>query len=119
MIGHELTAEYGLVHAESIGIVLPGVMNYMKQEKREKLIQYGRRVFGLGEMTDDEIVQEAIDKTEEFFVSLGQSVRFSDFGLTEEVADNISKKIGSYPVKIGERKNIGEKEVREILLMRV
>lgn len=119
MIGHELTAEYGLVHAESIGIILPGVMDYMKQDKKEKLIQYGKRVFGLSEMSDDEIVQNAIQKTEDFFISLGQSVRLSDFGLTAEVADVISKKVGSYPVKIGERKNIGEKEVKEILLMRL
>ncbi len=119
MIGHELTAQYGLTHAESIGIVLPGVMNYMKQEKKEKLIQYGKRVFGFSNMNDEEIAQKAIDKTQEFFASLGQPLRLSDFGLGKEVADVISKKIGSYPVKIGERKNIGANEVKEILLMRV
>ncbi len=119
MIGHELTATYGILHAESIGIVLPGVMNYMKQDKKEKLIQYGKRVFGFSGTSDEEIAQNAIDKTEKFFASLGQPIRLSDFGLGEEAADVISKKIGGYPIKIGERKNIGEKEVKEILLMRV
>lgn len=111
LIGHELTAEYGISHAESIGIVLPGVMNYMKQEKREKLIQYGKRVFGLSEMNGSEIVQKAIEKTEEFFISLGQPVHLSDFGLGKEVASVISKKVGKYPFKIGEKRNIIDEDL--------
>ncbi len=118
-IAHELTAEYGMVHADAISVVLPGVLSYMRHEKKEKLVRYGRNVFGFFGASHDEIAAKAIEKTEEFFLSLGLQVRLSDFGLGREAADVISKKIGRYPLQIGEKKNIGEKEVREILLLRV
>lgn len=118
-IAHELGAEYGMVHADAIAAVLPGVLFHMRREKEEKLVRYGRRVFGVSGIQDDEIAEKAIEKTEEFFLSLGQKVRLSDFGVGLEAVEVIAKKIGGYAQKIGEKKNIGEKEVREILSIRI
>ena len=53
MIGHQLTALYGLDHAQTLAIVLPAVMQQQREQKRDKLLQYGRRVFGL-EHNDEE-----------------------------------------------------------------
>ncbi len=119
MISHELTANFDISHADAIGIVLPGVMNYMKKEKADKIIQYGKRVFGLSKMSDERLIQKSIELTENFFISLGQHVRLSDFGLGKKEAIVIATKIGQYPVKLGERRNIGKKEVKAILLQRV
>ncbi|MFA6243589.1 MAG: iron-containing alcohol dehydrogenase [Candidatus Hydrogenedentales bacterium] len=119
MIAHELTVEYGLSHAESIGVVLPGVIEYMERDKRDKLVQYGRRVFALAGADNEEISWQAVKRTEAFFASLGQPLRLSDFGLGLDAVECISRKIGMYPVKLGERKNIGEEQVRELLLSRV
>ena len=47
MIGHELTALYGLDHAQTLAIVLPALLQQQRQQKRQKLLQYGQRVFGL------------------------------------------------------------------------
>jgi len=46
-IGHELTALYGLDHAETLAAVLPWLMWYKRKEKQAKLLQYGYRVFGI------------------------------------------------------------------------
>ena len=46
-IGHELTALFGLAHAETLAIVLPGTMAVRKEEKKAKLIQYAKRVWGI------------------------------------------------------------------------
>ena len=44
MIGHELTALYGVDHAQSLAIVYPGVLQHQKDRKRAKLLQYAERV---------------------------------------------------------------------------
>ena len=43
-IGHSLTALYGLDHAESLAVVLPWLLWYKRDQKQEKLYQYGYRV---------------------------------------------------------------------------
>ena len=118
MIGHEITAVYGLAHAESLAIVLPGVMSVMRESKKEKMIQYSKKVLGLDSNNEEFLINKAIELTEEFFKRLGQKTRLSDYGLDDEVAFVISERIGKYPTKLGERKNIGKDEVREILLLR-
>ena len=83
-LGHEITLNHGLDHGRTLSIVLPAMMKVRKNQKWDKLVQYGKRVWGLhGE--DDEIVEQAITNTEIFFSSLGAPTRFSDVGLGEEV----------------------------------
>ena len=83
-LGHEITLNHGLDHGRTLSIVLPAMMKVRKNQKWDKLVQYGKRVWGLhGE--DDEIVEQAIINTEKFFSSLGAPTRFSDVGLGEEV----------------------------------
>ncbi len=53
MIGHELTALYGIDHAQSLALVLPGVLRCQKQRKRAKLLQYGDRIWGLRHGEED------------------------------------------------------------------
>ena len=47
MIGHELTALYGIDHAQSLALVLPGTLRHQRQRKRAKLLQYAQRVWNL------------------------------------------------------------------------
>ena len=47
MIGNELTVVYGLDHAQTLAIILPNVMEYKKDKKADKIIQYAERVLGL------------------------------------------------------------------------
>ena len=84
MIGHELTGLYGLDHAQTLAIVLPAVWKYKKEEKRAKLLQYAERVFGLKDGSEDERIDSAILKTEEFFTAMGNPTRLSAYELGEE-----------------------------------
>lgn len=76
MIGHELTALYGIDHAQSLAIISPRLFQEKFENKKDKLVQYGKRVWNL---TGDNIAQEAIAKTEAFFQSLGIKTRISDY----------------------------------------
>jgi NADP-dependent alcohol dehydrogenase len=54
MIGHELTALHNIDHARTLAIVLPAMLNERRVQKRDKLLQYGERVWGIRAGTDDE-----------------------------------------------------------------
>lgn len=79
-IGHELTALYGIDHARTLAIILPGVWRTFLNEKKEKLAQYGSRVLGL-KGSVDEVALKAIEKTEEFFESLGLPTHFKAYDI--------------------------------------
>ena len=78
MIGHELTAFYGIDHARTLAIIAPRLYEATFEGKKEKLTQYGKRIWNLTG-TDDEIAHKAIETTEKFFHSLGIDTRISDY----------------------------------------
>jgi NADP-dependent alcohol dehydrogenase len=67
MIGHELTAFYGLDHAQSLAVVMPELWRINIRVKEKKLAQFARRIFGVKAKTDPRAALMAIVKTEEFF----------------------------------------------------
>lgn len=91
MIGHEITALFGLDHAKTLAVVMPAVWRVRGEQKREKLLQYAERVWGITQGTEDERIGLAISTTEEFFHSLGIKTRLSDYGIDEEGIERIIK----------------------------
>jgi NADP-dependent alcohol dehydrogenase len=63
LIGHEITALHGIDHARTLAIVLPGVMNIMRDSKKEKIIQYASRIWGINGADEQEVIDAAIAKT--------------------------------------------------------
>jgi NADP-dependent alcohol dehydrogenase len=113
MIGHELTAFYGLDHAETLAVVLPGVWRHQFDKKKAKLEQYGRRVWGA------ESASAAIERTEEWLLSLGAPVRLSAYGIdAKEAAEKIRARFAERGTKLGEHGDITPDDVAEILLSR-
>lgn len=119
MIGHELTALYGIDHAQSLALVLPGTLQHERGRKQAKLLQFAARVWGIHDGDDDARVTQAIEKTEQFFRSLGVGTRFSDYNIPHEAIELVAKRIAKRGMKLGERGDMGEQAVREILAMRV
>lgn len=116
MIGHELTALYGIDHARTLAVIAPSLYTIMFETKKQKLAQYGKRIFNLCG-ADDEIAKEAINKTEEFFHLMGMDTKLSeytkDYGKT---ADFIVKRFEERGWKgLGEKQNITPEKVRTIV----
>ncbi|HLZ20082.1 MAG TPA: iron-containing alcohol dehydrogenase [Smithellaceae bacterium] len=84
MIGHELTAAFGIDHGQTLAIVYPAVMEVRREQKRAKLIQYAERVWHIEGESDDEKIDLAIAKTRKFFESLGIKTRLSQYGVTAD-----------------------------------
>jgi alcohol dehydrogenase YqhD (iron-dependent ADH family) len=118
MIGHELTALYGIDHARTLAVVGPNLYRVMFETKKGKLAQYGKRIFNLTG-TDDEIANEAINKTVEFFHTMGMDTKLSDYTKDfEKTADFIVNRFEEREWKaLGEKQNITLEKVKEIVEM--
>lgn len=112
MIGHEITAFYGLDHAQTLAIVLPGVMTVLKEQKGKKIIRLGKEVFG----TDD--IDDTIKAVEGFFEKMGVKTHLSDYGLDDEAIAKVSDRLAKRGWKLGECGNITADTVKEILTIR-
>jgi NADP-dependent alcohol dehydrogenase len=119
MIGHELTAEYGTDHARSLAVVLPGVMQYQRKQKRQRLLQYGRRVWGLTAGGEETQIDQAIARTEEFFSSVGVPTRLSDYGIPADAPHTVARRLDSRGARLGEHRDISGRQAQEILALRV
>jgi len=115
MIGHELTAYHGIDHARTLAIVLPGVMHIKREQKKEKLMQLGERVWGISEGTEKERIDRTIQKTIDFFESVGLPTKLPDYGVSTDTIDVICERFKKRRFKIGEKANIGPDEIRMIL----
>ena len=116
MIGHELTALYGIDHARTLAIIGPNLYKVMFETKKAKLAQYGQRIFNLTG-SEDEIAKEAINKTVAFFHTMGMQTQLSDYTKDfEKTADFIAKRFEERGWKVlGEKQNITPEKVREIV----
>jgi alcohol dehydrogenase YqhD (iron-dependent ADH family) len=118
MIGHELTALYGIDHARTLAVVGPNLYRVMFETKKGKLAQYGKRIFNLTG-TDDEIANEAINKTVEFFHTMGMDTKLSDYTKDfDKTADFIVNRFEERGwLGLGEKQNITLEKVKEIVEM--
>jgi NADP-dependent alcohol dehydrogenase len=113
MIGHELTAYYGLDHAETLAVVLPGVWKHQVERKRAKLEQYGQRVWKV------KTAAGAIRKTEEFFHSLGMPTRLRDYEIpAKEAAERVLTRFTQRNTVLGEHGDLRPDAVAAILRSR-
>lgn len=114
-IGHELTALHGITHGHSLAIVMPGTLRVLKEQKLEKLVQYGERVYGIVGGSDKEKADKAIEMTEAFYRSLGLTTRLSEEGVGEETIQTIAHRFNQRGVAFGENRNVTGDVAAEIL----
>lgn len=81
MIGHELTALFGIDHGQTLAIVYPSLLEVRRIQKRAKLLQYAERVWNIEKGSEKEKIDLAIQKTRDFFESLGIKTRLSAYGV--------------------------------------
>ena len=116
MIGHELTALYGIDHARTLAIVLPSLLQVQRGSKRAKLLQYGERVWGITSGTPDERVDAAIARTREFFEAMGIPTRLSAYGLGADAIDTVIRQLEAHGMtKLSEHRDLTPAISRQVL----
>ena len=116
MIGHEITALHGLDHAQTLAIVLPALIQQQRQQKRDKLLQYGKRVWQLAHQDEERLIDEAISHTRAFFEQMGVPTRLADYGIDASAIEPMVERLVQHNmVKLGEHGDITPEVSQRIL----
>lgn len=116
MIGHELTAFYGIDHGQSLAIVHPRLLRQQKVSKSKKLAKLAREVFGINEPVDLKAADLAINAVEEFFNAIGMPTKLSAYGIDSlEAAEKIRDRFAERNAAFGERGAINSDAAYEIV----
>ena len=116
MIGHELTALFGIDHAKTLAIVQPAVWTVRREQKRAKLLQYAERVWDLAAGDEDSRIDAAIARTRAFFESLGVATRLSAYGVSREQIDTVVRNLEAHGmIGLGEKREVTPEVSRRIL----
>jgi NADP-dependent alcohol dehydrogenase len=119
MIGHELTALYEIDHARTLAIIGPNLYKVMFETKKDKLAQYGQRVWKIKGNSTEEIAEKAIEKTVEFYHKMGMKTKLSENTENfENTADFVVNRFEERGWKaLGEKQNVTLDKVRTIVAM--
>lgn len=98
-IEHEISAFYDIPHGAGLAIITPRWMEVVKQQKKAKLVQYGKRIWGL-KGKDSTILNAAIKKTYDYFKSLKIKMSFNKWHIGTEYFPIITERLAKR--KIGE-----------------
>ena len=99
---HELSAFYDITHGVGLAILTPYWMEYvLNDDTMWKFVEYGKNVWGINEGTDEEIARGAIEKTKEFFASLGLPSKLSEIGINDEHFDIMAEKAANGGLEYG------------------
>lgn len=117
MIGHELTAKYGIDHARTLAIIGPNLYEAIFEDKKEKLAQMGNRVFGLSG-SEEEVAKKCISSIRSFYQGLGVDTKISDYADPEGIIPFVTERFKERKwTAMGERGSITIDKVSEILEM--
>ncbi|AKH64496.1 MULTISPECIES: iron-containing alcohol dehydrogenase [Photorhabdus] len=116
MIGHELTALYGIDHARTLAIILPANLQIHRESKRGKLLQYGERVWGITSGNEEQRIDQAIAHTRSFFENLGLQTRLSDYNLGVDDIERVIAQLEAHGMtQLGENGDVTLEISRQIL----
>jgi NADP-dependent alcohol dehydrogenase len=83
------------------------LLHVCRTEKKEKLLQYAKRVWNITNGSETEIINEAIQKTREFFESLNVKTVFAEYGIGEKAVTEVLGQLKRHGLTaLGERQSI-------------
>lgn len=103
---HPISAVYNLAHGEGLSILIPAWMKHFKEQKREKLSQFFKAIFGNAN------VEEGINKFQLWFQKIGAPTTFTQAGI-----ENVDiKKLTSLAKRCGDHRgtNLTEDDLKSI-----
>ncbi|SCG82463.1 NADH-dependent butanol dehydrogenase [Proteiniborus sp. DW1] len=114
---HELGAYYDITHGVGLAILTPHWMRHVLSDSTvEKFVEYGKNVWDIkDDKYDYDIANEAIDKTQEFFKSLGIPTTLRELGIGEENLEKMARAVTNYNGgTVGSYKPLSYEDVLEI-----
>lgn len=116
LVGHELTAQYGIDHARTLAIILPGMMQVRRESKRAKLLQYAERVWHITSGDEDHRIDQAIERTRAFFEKLGVGTRLSNYDIPPDAIKGLIERLQAHGMtQLGEHQDVTPDVSRRVL----
>ncbi|GAA5188341.1 iron-containing alcohol dehydrogenase [Ferrimonas gelatinilytica] len=117
-IGHELTAQFNLDHAQTLAVVLPALLRELQPQKESKLRQMGKNVFGL---SGEALAERTIEAIEALFQSLGVKTRLSEYAINRnDIVTQVVPALADHgTLPMGEQRNVDLACCEAILLRAV
>jgi len=115
LIGHEITALHGITHGQTLAIVVLGTMKVMREQKKEKLLQFGTRVFNIIEGTEEQRLAKTFEVCEHFFRTIGLATKLHEVNIGKETIATIKERFLQRGTLLGECKNIDGIVTEQIL----
>ncbi len=115
LIGHEISAIHNTTHGQTLAIVLLGTMHVLRDQKQDKILQYGERIFGIKDGSIQERLDATIEKTRELFKSLDLATTLSEINVGDDTINEIERRFNTRGTKLGEALNVDGTITKEIL----
>ena len=82
---HTLSAYYDITHGEGLAIITPRWMQHILNDNTlERFVTYGTQLFGIdAQLPPMQIAQEAIQRTHDFFLSIGIPMTLTQVGIDD------------------------------------
>ena len=119
-LGHELSARFDFAHGATLSAVWGSWAAYCWKTNPARFAQYGVKVWGLDPAgkTQEELAQDAIARTVDFFRSLGMPTSLVELGCglqTEEELEELARRCTFYGQRtIGAFRVLGYEDILEI-----
>ena len=121
-LGHELSARFDFAHGATLSAVWGSWARYCWETNPARFAQYGVRVWGLDPGAPAErTAREAIDRTEDYFRSLGMPTCFTELGcgvLTQAELEDLARRCTFHGQRtIGSFRVLGYEDILAIYRM--
>ena len=121
-MGHELSAKTDIAHGASLSCVWDSYARYVYSANPARFARYARNVWGIREEDDEKAALQGIEKTRDFFASLGMPVCFSQ---APEIGVQTSEGLEAFALgctygntrTIGQFKKLNAEDVKNIYTM--
>ena len=119
MIGHELTALYGIDHAQSLAVVLPGMLQHQQQPQAGEAAPICRARLGHSRRRRGRPRRRRPSRRPSSSSARWASARgWPTTTFPTKRSRSVAARLAKRGMKLGEHGDLGEKEVKEILALR-
>jgi len=93
-IEHELSAIYDVAHGAGLAVIFPAWMKYVYKHNVQRFVQFAVRVWNVENdfQNPEKTALKGIEKTKEFFASIGLPVTLAEMGIGEDRIEEMADK---------------------------
>ena len=116
-IGQELSNRYNISEGAGLAVVVPRWMKYIYKKNPIKFYQFAEEIMDIHGENNDEKIEKAIKKLEDFWMNIGLPFNYEQLGILKEDIDDLISKMGFSKENeyIGNYVKLTKEDVKHIL----